>query len=62
MRYVILVILACLTGYVLFMLGQLQPGNYVKMYVGSYLWELTFLQFLVLVFLMVLASIFSLLC
>ena len=55
MRYVILVILACLTGYVLFMLGQLQPGNYVKMYVGSYLWELTFLQFLVLVFLMVLA-------
>lgn len=55
MRYVILVILACLIGYVLFMLGQLQPGNYVKMYVGSYLWELTFLQFLVLVFLMVLA-------
>jgi len=55
MRYVILVILACLTGYVLFLLGQLQPGNYVKMYVGSYLWELTFLQFLVLVFLLVLA-------
>lgn len=55
MRYVILVILACLTGYVFFLLGQLQPGNYVKIYVGSYLLELTFLQFLVLVFVMVLA-------
>jgi len=54
MRYVILVILACMAGYVLFLLGQIQPGNYVKMYVGVYLWELTFLQFLVLVFLLVL--------
>jgi HemY protein len=55
MRYIIIILLACLSGYGLFMLGHLQPGNYIKMYVGVYLWELTVIQFLVLVFLLVLS-------
>ena len=54
MRYIIVILLACLTGYGFFLLGHLQPGNYIKMYVGVYLWELTVIQFLVLVFLLVL--------
>jgi len=50
MRYIILVILAALAAYGLFLLGQLKPGNLIIMYVGDYRWELSVIQFLALIF------------
>lgn len=55
MRYIFWIIFACVLGYAVFLLGGIQPGNYVKIYAGAYLWEMTFVQFLVLVFCLFLA-------
>jgi len=49
MRYILLLILAALAAYGLFLLGQLKPGNLIIMYIGVYRWELSVIQFLALV-------------
>ena len=40
MRIVLLILFAALAGYSAFLLGQVEAGNYVKIYAGSYLIEL----------------------
>ena len=47
MRLAILVVLAALIGYGVYLLSLLGPGNYVKIYAGSYLWELRLVGFLI---------------
>ncbi len=49
MRYIMLVILAALAAYGLFLLGQLKPGNLIIMYIGVYRWELSVIQFMALI-------------
>ena len=55
MRSILVIALACVAAYGLFLLGGVQPGNYVKIYVGVYLWEMSFVEFLVFVFILFLA-------
>lgn len=46
MRLAIIVVVAALVGYGAYLLSLLGPGNYVKIYAGSYLWELRLVGFL----------------
>ena len=41
-----MVVVAALVGYGVYLLSLLGPGNYVKIYAGSYLWELRLVFFL----------------
>jgi len=56
MRILLLIILALVAGYGVFLVGEIQPGNYVKIYAGSYLIELNLLSFILLI----LVSVFAL--
>ncbi|MFT6409092.1 MAG: HemY protein [Arenicella sp.] len=56
MRVLLLILFAAITGYSAFLVGQIEPGNYVKIYAGSYLIELNLLSFVLLV----LVSVFTL--
>jgi HemY protein len=49
MRLLLLILFAAITGYSAFLVGQIEPGNYVKIYAGSYLIELNLLSFILLV-------------
>jgi HemY protein len=49
MRFLLLILFAAIAGYSAFLVGQIEPGNYVKIYAGSYLIELNFLSFILLV-------------
>lgn len=53
MRWVILVAIAIGLGFGLFQLVDIYPDNYVKIYVDKYLVEMSFMGFLVLLFLLV---------
>ncbi len=55
MRYILLILLAAVCGYAAFFIGQIQPGNYVKIYAGSYVVELNLLGFILILLLTVLA-------
>ncbi len=55
MRLALLVIAAVITGYGFYLLSQLGPGNYVKVYAGSYLWEQSLIGFIIAVVIFVLA-------
>ena len=54
MRLAIMVVVAALVGYGIYLLSLLGPGNYVKIYAGSYLWELRLVGFLIVLVLFVL--------
>lgn len=49
MRLLLLILFAAIAGYSAFLVGQIEPGNYVKIYAGSYLIELNLLSFILLV-------------
>lgn len=49
MRYVLLLFLAAVCGWGAMQIGKLDPDNYVKMYMGSYVVEIKVLGFLLLV-------------
>jgi HemY protein len=49
MRVLLLILFAAIAGYSAFLVGQIEPGNYVKIYAGSYLIELNLLSFILLV-------------
>jgi len=53
MRWVILVAVAIVVGFGLFQLVDIYPDNYVKIYVDTYLIEMSFAGFLILLFLLV---------
>jgi len=55
MRIVILILLAIVIGYSVFLVSKIEPGNYVKIYAGPYLIELNLLGFLALIVFTVLA-------
>ncbi len=55
MRLVLLILLAIVIGYSVFLVSKIEPGNYVKIYAGPYLIELNLLGFLALLFFTVLA-------
>lgn len=54
MRYILLIILAALLAYAAMFVGQISPGNYVKIYAGSYVAELNLLGFIIALVLAVL--------
>lgn len=58
MRFLLLILFAAIFGYGAFLVGQIEPGNYVKIYAGSYLLELNLLSFVLLVLVSVLALYF----
>jgi len=58
MRFLLLILFAAILGYSAFLVGQIEPGNYVKIYAGSYLVELNLLSFVLLVIISVLALYF----
>lgn len=60
MRYVFLLFLAAVCGWGAMQLGKLDPDNYVKMYIGSYVVEIKVLGFLLLVLGLVLVLYFVL--
>lgn len=47
MRYILLIILAAILAYAAMFVGQISPGNYVKIYAGSYVAELNLLGFII---------------
>lgn len=49
MRLIILILLACGFGYGVLQINRLDPDNYVKMYIGSYVVEVKVLGFLLMV-------------
>jgi HemY protein len=49
MRVLLLILFSAMVGYSAFLAGQIEPGNYVKIYAGSYLIELNLLSFILLV-------------
>ena len=55
MRYILLIILAAFLAYAAMFVGQISPGNYVKIYAGSYVAELNLLGFIIALVLTVLA-------
>jgi len=55
MRFVLLLMLAALCGYGAMQIDRLDPDNYVKMYIGSYVIEIKVLGFLLLVLGLVIA-------
>ncbi len=59
MRFLLLILFAAIAGYSAFLVGQIEPGNYVKIYAGSYLIELNLLSFILLVIASVLVLYFS---
>ncbi|MFT4635420.1 MAG: HemY protein [Arenicella sp.] len=58
MRLLILILFAAIAGYSAFLVGQIEPGNYVKIYAGSYLIELNLLSFVLLLIVSVFAFYF----
>ena len=58
MRFLLLISFAAIAGYSAFLIGQIEPGNYVKIYVASYLIELNLLSFVLLVIVSVFALYF----
>lgn len=46
MRYILLILFALIVGCAAFFIGQIEPGNYVKIYAGSYVVELNLLGFI----------------
>jgi HemY protein len=54
MRYILLIILAAALAYAAMFVGQISPGNYVKIYAGSYVAELNLLGFIIALVLAVL--------
>jgi len=58
MRFLLLILFAVIAGYGAFLVGQIEPGNYVKIYAGSYLIELNLLSFVLLVIVSVLLLYF----
>jgi len=46
MRTLLLILFALLCGFAAFFIAQIQPGNYVKIYAGSYVVELNLLGFI----------------
>ena len=54
MRLAILVVVGAIAGYAIYLLSLLGPGNYVKVYAGSYLWEFRLVGFLITLVLLVL--------
>jgi len=54
MRTLLLILFAAIVGYGAFLVGQIEPGNYVKIYAGSFLIELNLLSFILLVLVSVL--------
>lgn len=60
MRYILLILLASICGFAAFFIGQIQPGNYVKIYAGSYVVELNLLGFILGLLLLGLAFYFVL--
>ena len=59
MRFLLLILFALIVGYSAFLVGQIEPGNYVKIYAGSYLIELNLLSFILFVVVAVLALYFT---
>lgn len=55
MRYILLIILAAILAYAAMFLGQISPGNYVKIYAGSYVAELNLLGFIIALVMFVLS-------
>lgn len=55
MRYILIIILAALLSYPAVFIGDIGPGNYVKIYAGNYVAELNLLGFIVALVLTVLA-------
>ena len=49
MRYFILLLLAAVCGYGVMQIDNIDPDNYVKMYLGNYVIEIKVLGFLLLV-------------
>jgi len=49
MRFFLLIIFAAMFGYSAFLIGQIEPGNYVKIYAATYLIELNLLSFVLLI-------------
>jgi HemY protein len=49
MRVLLLILFAAIVGYSAFLVGQIEPGNYVKIYAGSLLIELNLLSFVLLI-------------
>ncbi len=58
MRVLLIILFASIAGYGAFLIGQIEPGNYVKIYAGSYLIELNLLSFVLLVIVSVLVLYF----
>jgi HemY protein len=56
MRVLIIILMALIAGYSMFLIGQIEPGNYVKIYAGSFLIELNLFSFVI----MLVASVFAL--
>ncbi|MBL4671672.1 MAG: hypothetical protein JKX81_05390 [Arenicella sp.] len=56
MRLLLLILFAAIAGYSAFLVGQIEPGNYVKIYAGAYLIELNLLS----IILLVVVSVFTL--
>lgn len=59
MRFLLLILFAAIAGYSAFLVGQIEPGNYVKIYAGAYLIELNLLSFVLLVVVSVLVLYFA---
>ena len=60
MRAILLIVLACVSGYWVLQIDKIDPDNYVKMYLGSYVVEMNVLGFILLVVVFVLALYFFL--
>lgn len=58
MRYILVLALAALCGYGVFQIGELDPDNYVKMYIGQYVVEIKVLGFLLAVLALVIVLYF----
>ncbi len=55
MRAFIIILLAFVAGYGLLQLGQIDPDNYVKVYLANYVVEVSVVQFLVLLAILIIA-------
>lgn len=60
MRLIILVLIACAFGYGVLQIDKIDPDNYVKMYLGSYVVEVKVLGFLLLLLALVIVLYFTL--